>query len=768
VAGIREWTGREVRALRDALGMSPRELGTRLGVSDRVICKWEAGPGEAIPREDKRAMLDKLLGRVSEDAHARFRQFLMGEPETAATEVASGPGDLYDIALPYMDQRGMSGRALARAVYRDPSLVSKALHGKRACGPALARAIDDAIGADGEFIKAAEQMDLASRLAISNPQDPAGVPVPSLAEDSTADAAELIRSAGQELISPLVIEQFFREIARLSIGYIGSTVEANRQILRREPEPFPAGGPTEIDATISGRAVARESGKAGGGRTERVCDGCGLPLSRCNPGEFCQACVSRDRKQGESSGKITVNGQKIAELRRSRGWTQGFLADRIGFSTETVKKLEQNARGSTRLTTLGIIASALNVPLAALLELPASAAQGFPQESHSAASETGFGGITGEVRETQPATGDVAPDVIGIIGEDQEEEMERRRLLQSLAALGVEISPLSQALETVRTVFGDTVGYDERHHLDHWEEAAVDYGYSYLATSPADLIPDLAADLVAVRSVMRRIPDKDSSEYRSWCRVGGAFSALMAKSLSNFGQPRGSREWWSVAQHLTDASGDLNLALWVRGERIIHGFYENRPVPALLRQVESAADLAHDHPCAGLAKVSTGRAQALALTGDYRSAEKELRRTEGILNRLPSAVTSDNSSIMGWAEDRFLYTQAWVYSYMGDEARTDHATERALPMYPESAIRARAQVKFMQAFARVQSGDISEGIRHAQATYESLSSGQSTTMVNTLARRVLNPVPVEARKRSDVAEYRMLVASRIQEGTPEA
>lgn len=59
----------------------------------------------------------------------------------------------------------------------------------------------------------------------------AGVPAPLL-EESAADAAEIVMSAGQEVISPLVVEQFFEEIARLSVAYIGSTVDANRQILR--------------------------------------------------------------------------------------------------------------------------------------------------------------------------------------------------------------------------------------------------------------------------------------------------------------------------------------------------------------------------------------------------------------------------------------------------------------------------------------------------------------------------------------------------------
>jgi transcriptional regulator with XRE-family HTH domain len=133
--------------------------------------------------------------------------------------------------------------------------------------------------------------------------------------------------------------------------------------------------------------------------------------------------------------------------------------------------------------------------------------------------------------------------------EEEGEDMERRRLLQSLAALGVEISPLGHALDTVRTVFGDTVGYDERNNLDHWEEAVIEHGYSYLTTSPSNLIPDLAVDLVTVRSVIRRLP-KESSEYRSWCRVGGALSGLTAKSLSNLGYSRDSRVWWDMAQHL--------------------------------------------------------------------------------------------------------------------------------------------------------------------------------------------------------------------------
>lgn len=347
--------------------------------------------------------------------------------------------------------------------------------------------------------------------------------------------------------------------------------------------------------------------------------------------------------------------------------------------------------------------------------------------------------------------------------EEVGEDLERRRLLQCLTALGVSASPPSRALGAVRSALEDTVGYDDRGHLDFWEETIIEYGYSYLVTSPISLIPDLAADLVNVRSIMRRIP-QDTSEYRGWCRVGGALSALLAKSLSSLGQARDSREWWSMAQHLADASGDPNLGLWVRGEHVIHGLYENRPVPILLRQINSATELANDRPSVGLVDVSGARAQVSVLAGDYRSAEESLHQTEDILSQIPpSAEIGATGLVMGWREAELRYTEAWVYSHMGKVAETDRAAGSALSLYPASDWRSPAQVKLMQAFTRVRAGDITEGIRNAQAIYEPLASGR-TTMVDTLARQVLNFVPIEAWKRTDVVEYQELLASRSQQG----
>jgi len=69
--------------------------------------------------------------------------------------------DLNTVARRLMEQRGMSLRALAKAVHQDPSYLSRVLRGLKPCGARLARDIDDALAADSEIIRAAARSDPA-------------------------------------------------------------------------------------------------------------------------------------------------------------------------------------------------------------------------------------------------------------------------------------------------------------------------------------------------------------------------------------------------------------------------------------------------------------------------------------------------------------------------------------------------------------------------------------------------------------------------------
>jgi transcriptional regulator with XRE-family HTH domain len=344
---------------------------------------------------------------------------------------------------------------------------------------------------------------------------------------------------------------------------------------------------------------------------------------------------------------------------------------------------------------------------------------------------------------------------------EAEEQMERRNLLRSLAALGIAVSPLTEALETIRGGFGKAFGYDDRNHVDDWEETVIQYGYTYLSDSPVQLISDLAMDVLSIRSIMAEL-GHDHPEYRAWCRIGGMLSTFIAKTLSNLGHARDARQWWNMAQHVTDTSGDRELSMFVRGNRIIHGLYEHRSPQVLLRQISEALEFDHGYSCSGLAEVSACRAQVLVMSGNSEEAVHELCRTENILGQLPSAVTMETSSIMGWGEDRLRYTEAWVYAYTGDERRTDNAARRAIQLYPAIDIRSLTQIKLIQAYARIKAGDISEGIRQAQGAYEALPADHRITIVDGLANQVLSGVPVEERAHQGVAAYRELISSSPQ------
>jgi len=73
------WSGREVRALREARRMSVREFAAHLGISDRMVSKWEAG-GEAIrPRPLNQAALDTSLTMATAEVKARFTRIAVGQ-----------------------------------------------------------------------------------------------------------------------------------------------------------------------------------------------------------------------------------------------------------------------------------------------------------------------------------------------------------------------------------------------------------------------------------------------------------------------------------------------------------------------------------------------------------------------------------------------------------------------------------------------------------------------------------------------------------------
>ncbi|MPZ00548.1 MAG: helix-turn-helix domain-containing protein [Actinophytocola sp.] len=66
------WTRTEIRALRRARRMSVREFAAHLGVSARIVSRWERADAPAHPRPVNQAVLDTSLWLADADTRARF------------------------------------------------------------------------------------------------------------------------------------------------------------------------------------------------------------------------------------------------------------------------------------------------------------------------------------------------------------------------------------------------------------------------------------------------------------------------------------------------------------------------------------------------------------------------------------------------------------------------------------------------------------------------------------------------------------------------
>lgn len=104
ITTVERWSGREIRALRQAKRMSIREFAAHLGVSDRMVSKWEAG-GETIhPRPINQEALDTSLARCGPDVQARFTLLVGNTAPSGTPSSQPKPAPVVETRTPRQDQ----------------------------------------------------------------------------------------------------------------------------------------------------------------------------------------------------------------------------------------------------------------------------------------------------------------------------------------------------------------------------------------------------------------------------------------------------------------------------------------------------------------------------------------------------------------------------------------------------------------------------------------------------------------------------------------
>ncbi|MFJ4649862.1 tetratricopeptide repeat protein [Nocardia sp. NPDC088792] len=85
---VQQWTSREIRALRQALRMSVRQFADHLGVSPRLVSKWESGT--TSPRPANQSMLDEALRLAGPEVEGKVEDLLT---ESRQHDAAARPAE---------------------------------------------------------------------------------------------------------------------------------------------------------------------------------------------------------------------------------------------------------------------------------------------------------------------------------------------------------------------------------------------------------------------------------------------------------------------------------------------------------------------------------------------------------------------------------------------------------------------------------------------------------------------------------------------------
>ncbi|SHN44419.1 helix-turn-helix domain-containing protein [Cryptosporangium aurantiacum] len=106
MTAVTHWTGREARALREALRLSIRDFADRLGVAARTISNWESAGAGIRPRPDMQAVLDTALARASVTERDRFSYLLTGTDDPDVDLLTPDPAP--DAPLPALTADDLS------------------------------------------------------------------------------------------------------------------------------------------------------------------------------------------------------------------------------------------------------------------------------------------------------------------------------------------------------------------------------------------------------------------------------------------------------------------------------------------------------------------------------------------------------------------------------------------------------------------------------------------------------------------------------------
>lgn len=341
----------------------------------------------------------------------------------------------------------------------------------------------------------------------------------------------------------------------------------------------------------------------------------------------------------------------------------------------------------------------------------------------------------------------------GTRGED--EEMERRRLLQ-LAAASVGLGSLVGD-EPIRRLLDMTLNAPRS--VEDWHLTCADHLHGVRTLPAAQVHDDLLMDLLGLQEQLRTADAGDVVELQ---RVAAELSAYHASVLTRLGDRGAALRWYRTARGAADAADDLDLRMLIRAHEAEHSLFGLRDPATVLQLIEGAIQFAgpSPKPSPGLASALRTKAHVLAILRRHVEARQTMRQFLDVAEKNKRVVAGF------WEPSNYhvYVTLSQVHAAAGDEAEAGRAQEHVLTGTP-SGYHIPANVRLHAALCTVVNGGVKEGVQQAVETIASLPSGYRHHLITETGRRVLRAVPIEQREQSAVVEFRAVLAI---EGRPSA
>ncbi|MFI0418568.1 hypothetical protein [Spongiactinospora sp. 9N601] len=346
----------------------------------------------------------------------------------------------------------------------------------------------------------------------------------------------------------------------------------------------------------------------------------------------------------------------------------------------------------------------------------------------------------------------------GTVTEDAKsgDDMERRTAMQILGAFipSLTVPPLT---ETIFSEVNRAIGDREEFDLMDWEQVVCDHEIHNIVGAPRTNLGNFIADITEVGRILDRTPPGPSRS--AYLRISAQLSMMFAGAVVE--EPRLARDAHRAARRAADASGDRDLAVYIRAREAMHSYWQGQPAEIVVQMSDRAIRLADGRPSAGLAYAYQMRAHGLASlaakrAGDPAEARQALNDLFDLFERLPDQVLREQMTYQGFPESKLRFSEAWVRSLIGDNTASYRAADAAIAAFPSQRVYAIANCRSMQALTLVRDGHITEGLDHALSTAPGLPVTPARRLIT---GHILDALPAQARKLPAAQELRALTAA---------